>query len=331
MARVFIGIPTLNRPVMVCETINSVLAQGYSDWQAVVSDNVSKGNASDQVAAFVAELCDPRLSFFQQPSNEGEYGQGRFFFEQARSLGADFLVILHDDDVLEPDYLQRATTALDAHQDATFFVCNPSIIDDAGMVNPANTQAFDERWGRKDVQEGHIDVLNTHMRHGFTPISGAFFRLSALIESGFVDPDLTGCFPFESNIFLRLGERGMRAWFTPDRLFRLRWHNQQMTNWGFLNDTGIVDATIRLFERRRFNGDNERLRRRLLGRLHRVQALHRARDGDRISARKAALKALRSNPASIKSWLIGSATIIAPTIVGILVRKHFVPRTYSSI
>lgn len=331
MARVFIGIPTLNRPDMVREAIHSVLAQSYCDWAAVVSDNLSTGNTSAQVAEYVSNINDKRLTFFQQPVNEGEYGQGRLFFKLAREADSDYLVILHDDDVLEPNYLEQAIAALDKHPDASFFVCNPNIIDVQGAKNSGNTSRFDERWGRTGLSEGYIDVLNTHMRCGFTPISAAFFRIDALIKSGFVDSDLTGCFPFESNIFLRLGELGERAWFSPERLFRLRWHNQQMTNWGFLSVSSIVNNTVVLFERRHFTGNNEYFRLQALGRLYRVRAFHRARERDHQGARHDALLALRTNPASLRTVLFGSAILLAPGLIGYIVRKHFVPLTYSTV
>ncbi len=328
MARVFIGIPTLNRPELVRETVRSVIAQTFTDWRAIVSDNVSAGDAAERVRRWVEELGDPRVTFHQQAENGGEYGQGRFFF--ARAGGEEHLVIVHDDDVLKPGFISAAVEALAANPGAAFFVCNPWILAEDGSRRDDFTRRFDECWGRTGVREGLIDVLDTHMRTGFTPISGAVFRMAALRDSGFVDDDLFGCFPFESNVFLRLGERGAKAWFTPRRLFGLRWHSQQMINWGFLNDEEIVSSTIRLFERRRFKGDNERKRRQLLGRLHRVGALHRARAGDLPGARRAAVAAIRANPASLKTWVVGPAALVAPSLVGAVVRAHFSPRMFAS-
>jgi cellulose synthase/poly-beta-1,6-N-acetylglucosamine synthase-like glycosyltransferase len=331
MAKIFVGIPTLNRPDMVQETIWSLLHQTRCDWRAVVSDNVSEGDASARVETFVRGLADDRISFHQQPVNGGEYGQGRYFFEQAQRGGEDFMVIVHDDDLIEPTFLEAAVSALERNREAAFFVCNPTVISAVGQPRPEWSRDFDRRWGREGVAEGFIDVLDTHMRSGFTPISCAFFRTSALIASGFVDQDLSGCFPFESNVFLRLGERGMQAWFSPDRLFRLRWHSQQMINWGFLNSETIVEATIRLFERRQFTAENERRRRQTLGRLHRVDALHRASAGDKAGARTAARAAIRANPQSVRTWLVAGASILSPGLAGAVVRSWFGPRTFSSV
>src|ERR1700730_1719730 len=80
MTKVFIGIPTFNRPLIVRDTSMSVRAQTFGDYRVVVSDNVSSGDAADQVERFVAELEDPRFVFHRQTENGGEDGQGRFFF-----------------------------------------------------------------------------------------------------------------------------------------------------------------------------------------------------------------------------------------------------------
>lgn len=329
MARTFIGVPTLNRPELVKLTVHSVLAQTDGDWVMVVSDNVSEPAAREAVAQWVASLGDPRVRFHAQPRNDGEYGQGRYFIAEAERLGCEFLAILHDDDLVRPDYVARATALLDEHAAAAYVAPALDIIDDEGDVRDEWTRSFDARWGRTGAREGWIDVLDSHMQWGFTPITGAFFRLAALRESGFVDADMHGCFPFETNIFLRLGERGARAWYLAEPVLQLRWHQQQMRNWGFLNQPSIVEQTIRLFERRRFTGLNERRRRQLLGRLQRVWALHCARQGDADGARQAAWASLRHNPTSLRNWLVGGASLLVPGVVGGLVRRTFRPDTYS--
>jgi hypothetical protein len=329
MARTFIGVPTLNRPQLVKLTVDSVRAQTDGNWLLVVSDNVSEPAAQAEVAQWIESLGDPRVRFHAQPRNDGEYGQGRFFLGQAERLCCDFLAILHDDDLIRPDYVARASALLGQHPEAGYVAPALQIIDDDGQVREDWTRSFDERWGRVGAVEGWIDVLDSHMQWGFTPITGAFFRLSALRDSGFVDADMHGCFPFESNIFLRLGERGGRAWYTTEPLLQLRWHQQQMRHWGFLNQPSIVEQTIRLFERRRFDGLNERRRRQLLGRLQRVWALHCARQGDVTGARQAAWASLGHNPASVRNWLVGGASLLVPGAVGRLVRRTFRPDTYS--
>src|SRR5665213_1425768 len=76
VARIFIGIPTVNRPQLVVEAIDSLRNQTFSDYRVIVSDNKSDGDVADQVEQFIASLNDPRFTFHRQPANKGEYGQG---------------------------------------------------------------------------------------------------------------------------------------------------------------------------------------------------------------------------------------------------------------
>src|SRR5258706_4801136 len=110
MSRIFVGIPTRNRPRFVREAIESVLAQSCGEFHVVVSDNASCAEASDSVGRYVSSLDDDRLTFVRQESNTGEYGQGRYLFRRAE--GHEFFVILHDDDILRPRYFAKALDAL---------------------------------------------------------------------------------------------------------------------------------------------------------------------------------------------------------------------------
>ncbi|OFW27881.1 MAG: hypothetical protein A3H97_16590 [Acidobacteria bacterium RIFCSPLOWO2_02_FULL_65_29] len=323
MARALIGIPTFNRPHFVISALRSVVAQTFTDWRAIVSDNASASPTRDAIREFVAELGDPRVTFHQQESNLGEYGQGRYFFRQAQDDGCEYLTILHDDDAMEPSFLESAVEALEKQPGMALFACNPYIMTADGVRSDDLTDGFDRRSRRTGVREGVIDVLSTHMACGFTPISGAFFRVSALRDSGFVDEDLYGCVPFENNIFVRLGERGAKAWFDPRRLLRFRSHSQQMQKTDYLNNEDYVRLSIRLFERRRFEGGNERRRRQVLGRLYRIEALHKARAGETAEARRRVASAIRANPTSVSTWLVAAAVYGAPILARGAARAWF--------
>ncbi len=125
MPTVCIGIPTINRPQLVRETIRSVLAQTFSDFKVTVSDNCSSHDAIESVRRFIDSIADDRIEFHVQPTDVGEYGQGRFFMQQAQ--GFDYLMILHDDDVLESSYLQKSVAVLESHPDVSLFMAIPTL------------------------------------------------------------------------------------------------------------------------------------------------------------------------------------------------------------
>jgi glycosyltransferase involved in cell wall biosynthesis len=311
MSTVFVGIPTYNRPTMVQDAILSVCAQRFDDFRVIVSDNCSARRAADETERFVAELADDRIGFYRQPENGGEYGQGRFLFEQAR--GHQLFVILHDDDVMLPDFLAAGVAALAADPAAAFFVANAYAMDREGRRSGALTRFHLRGHGRFGARDGSFDVLTKHMLHGFAPISGTLFRRAALEQSGFVDADLGGNFPFESNIFLRLGEAGAQACFSSRELLGVRYHGGTLSGPHLLWDPAVIGTCIRLWERRSFTGRLERRRRKLLSRYRRAEALIQLRNGNIREAQSTLAAALHDNAGSVKAWAMAPLMLAAPS------------------
>lgn len=311
--RVFVGIPTINRPEFVREAIASIAAQGLTDVRVVVSDNGSPPAIRDDIAAYVAGLSDPRFSFVAQPVNQGEYGQGRFLFAEAQRSGAAYFMILHDDDLVAPHLLERAIAQLDATPGYALFVGDAELIDEKGDHHPDRTRTHRIEHGRTRHPGGAFDILREHLAHGFTSISATVFRVADLTAAGLTDPDLTGNYPFECNVMVRLGDRGAQGFFAREPLYKLRFHSGSMRVYARLIDNPqMVRTTLRLFERRRYAGANERRRRVLVSRLRRADALLRLRDGDLTGCRAALVDACAANPLSPKAWMCRAVARVAP-------------------
>lgn len=311
MTSVFIGIPTFNRPELIVQTIESVRSQSYTDFRAVVSDNGSDGDTIERVRAYIAALGDPRFSFHVQPRNDGEYGQGRFFLDA--SQGSPYLMILHDDDLLTPDYLRLAVAALNGRSHVAIYVANPWLIDADGAVSASETRNYLDGHGRRRQPAGEFQVLDAHLAYGFTPISGTLFRREALLKSGFVDPDAVGNYPFECDLFLRLGDIGATGWFSPAQLLKVRFHDGSLRNTlHLMHNPFVVRSMIRLFSERRYDGWRERRRKALLSRLLRADALIQLREGDLRNARRSAGQACKANPLSANGWAARLQLSLAP-------------------
>lgn len=94
-------IPTFNRPQLLKQAIRSALAQrGDVPIEVVVIDNDAECQFNAE--AITASFNDVRLQYVRNQSNYGMCGNWNRCLELAR---ADWLTILHDDDLLHPDYL----------------------------------------------------------------------------------------------------------------------------------------------------------------------------------------------------------------------------------
>ncbi len=293
------------------EAVESLRIQSFHYFRAVVSDNCSSGSVGEEVRAFIEGLGDPRISFVQQPENGGEYGQGRYLLEAARN--ADYFCILHDDDLLAPAYLRRAVKALDAAPQASLFVANPWLLDEHGHPSQPQTMVYHREHGRLRQQAGPFSILETHMESGFTPISGTLFRTADLHRSGFVDPDCHGNFPFELNIFTRLGDIGATGWFDPELMLGIRYHSGSLRNTlGLMHNPAVVGTMLRILERRHYEGAPERRRRAIVSRLHRADAQLRLEAGDLDGARAAIRRACDINPLSARAWSMRARLSLVP-------------------
>lgn len=315
MTKVFVGIPTKDRPHFLRETVQSVLAQTFTDFRVIVSDNRSRPEVSREIEAFVRSLDDPRVSYFLQPIDEGEYGQGRYFISQCEE---PFFAILNDDDLLEPDHLENALRVLESVPSAAFYCNSQNLIDADGALLEQRTREYEHKQGRDQFQEGIMhDVLENLLYYGgLFSISGSVIRTSAVKEYGLVDPNCSGLFPFEFNVFLRLAEQGHRAWYTPRRSVRFRCHdNTQRSADNPPFNRVMMGTLIKLLECRRFYGTAERRRRRLLSFCYRNYAyiLYIARD--RKACYRYLSRALRLNPLAWNIWAYVGFAILVPFLI----------------
>lgn len=107
---VSVGLPTFNRVSLLKRAIESVLAQDYSNFELVVSDNAS----TDGTQALCEEFCrrDQRIRYVRQPTNLGAGDNFQAVLEQAQGK---FFMWLGDDDWLDRGYLSACTRVLALH------------------------------------------------------------------------------------------------------------------------------------------------------------------------------------------------------------------------
>jgi glycosyltransferase involved in cell wall biosynthesis len=104
---VSIGIPTFNRAKMLERAVRSVLAQTHSNLELVISDNASNDETEALCRTIAAH--DPRVRYMRQESNIGQFPNFNVLYGALRS---PYVMVLADDDWLEPDYLGRCVAAL---------------------------------------------------------------------------------------------------------------------------------------------------------------------------------------------------------------------------
>lgn len=125
--RVSIGIPTRNRLEYLKLALDSARAQTYSNLEIVVSDNLS----NDGTREYLKSLTDARVRCLLQEENLGMVGN---FNACLRAASGDLFLMLSDDDLLEPDAIERLSEAFRGPEAGSIGLtwCPSTIIDAAG-------------------------------------------------------------------------------------------------------------------------------------------------------------------------------------------------------
>lgn len=125
--RVSIGMPVFNGERYLAEALDSILAQTYSDFELIISDNASTDGTQEICRAYAAR--DRRIRYFRNEKNLGASKNFNRVFEL--SSGEYFKWAAHDD-LCAPEYLERCVEVLD--RKPSVVVCHPkvSIIDEHG-------------------------------------------------------------------------------------------------------------------------------------------------------------------------------------------------------
>lgn len=127
--RVTIGLPVYNGRNYLAQTMESLLAQTYTDFEIVISDNAS----TDETEAICREFAarDDRVRYFRNEENIGASANYNRAFELGR--GIYFKWAAHDD-LLAPTYLERCVEVLDQNPDVVLAYTQAKAIDDKGEI-----------------------------------------------------------------------------------------------------------------------------------------------------------------------------------------------------
>jgi len=124
---VSIGLPVYNGEKYLEETLDSILAQTYTNFELIISDNASTDLTSEICLAYANK--DPRIRYVRNEKNQGAAWNFNRVFEL--SVGDYFKWAAHDD-ILDSEFLFKCVEVLD--QDSSMVLCfsKAQVIDEHG-------------------------------------------------------------------------------------------------------------------------------------------------------------------------------------------------------
>lgn len=155
--RVTIGLPVYNGDQFLAEAIDTLLAQTFSDFELIISDNAS----TDGTEAICRDRAarDPRIRYFRSDTNRGAMWNFNRVVELAR--GEYFKWAAHDDKH-EPTYVERCVEVLDRDPSVVLACTRLIDIDENDVRKPVDVPHL--RWDSPRPNVRFRALANPHHR-----------------------------------------------------------------------------------------------------------------------------------------------------------------------
>ncbi|MBA2665904.1 MAG: glycosyltransferase [Trueperaceae bacterium] len=171
---VTVGVSTYNRADgYLREALASALAQTYEPLEIVISDNAS----TDATGDVVAEMADERVRYVRLEKNVGANGNFNSCLQLAKG---EYFLLLHDDDRIDADMVERCMAALERSGAAA----PPGLIRTGTRVIDAEGSVTSER--RNEARSESLADLMTSWFDGETSMyfCNTIFRTEVLRDAG---------------------------------------------------------------------------------------------------------------------------------------------------
>lgn len=114
---VSIIIPTYNRAHLIGETLDSVLAQIYTNWECIIVDDGSIDDTEEIIASYIKK--DMRFQYYHRPIDRQKGANA------CRNIGyelsnGEYIKWFDSDDIMHPDFLAKQVQALEQNKDLDF-------------------------------------------------------------------------------------------------------------------------------------------------------------------------------------------------------------------
>ncbi len=230
---VSITIPAYNAELYLAETLQSVLAQSFNDWEAIIIDDGSTDSTAGIARSFAAK--DRRIRLFQQ-ENAG-LANARNFGYQESSAESEFCIFLDSDDVWEPNCLEILIAAYKSTSDSLIVYGYARYIDSESSPIPmrdlSDTYKIRYAFTNKTRIEIPWDYPTTFesLIYQNSIISAGLVLIprSTLRAAGLFFPDLTvpGCEDWD--MWLRIARQG-KITLAPTVVMAYRVHPNSMSS-----------------------------------------------------------------------------------------------------
>lgn len=223
--KVSIGLPVYNGEKYLEQALQSILAQTFTDFELILSDNASTDRTAEICERYAAQ--DSRIRYNRNDKNIGGANNENLTFTLSR---APYFRLSADDDYLEPEWLARAVEILDANPDVVLAYSRAYRVDAEGK----NIGVLNRLLGTSDKPHERFRNLYT-WEHNCEPTYGLIRRevmRKTDLQMNYTDSDRTFLCELALNgkfyqipefLFSKRYHAGMSTQIFPDYRERMVW------------------------------------------------------------------------------------------------------------
>jgi glycosyltransferase involved in cell wall biosynthesis len=183
--RVSIGVPVYNGEKYIRATLDSVLAQTYSDLEIIVTDNCSTDSTPQIVQEYAAR--DSRVIYVRNATNLGPALNYKVSVDLARG---EYFKWNPADDVCHPQFVEQCVKPLEADPTVVLVYPRTTIIDPQGQIVRKYDYELDLDHPNPATRLWRLMTVN-HKIHGAHEMYG-LIRLSELRKTPCMRPHVRG-------------------------------------------------------------------------------------------------------------------------------------------
>jgi glycosyltransferase involved in cell wall biosynthesis len=227
MPRVTVVVPTYKRPTMLDETLISIRAQTYSDFEIIICDDISDPLTGEVIRCHVN--ADSRV--IHRRTDRPLPHQWGTIMRGIDEASGEFIAILEDDNTWEPLFLERMVAVLAERPEVDLVFCDHWVTDHQGRINAVTTDEVTKRWKRDQLTPGlHQPFTRVALiDRSVAMTSATVLRRSALDVTDV--PEEVGA-SVDLWLLYLVARRKRGAWYIAERLSRYRVHDESITSNG---------------------------------------------------------------------------------------------------
>jgi glycosyltransferase involved in cell wall biosynthesis len=309
--KVSIIIPTYNRYELLLETIQSVLAQTYQDYEMLIIDDGSSDGTYDRIQTLFGEYAKVKIV---EQANQGRSAARNKGLSIARG---EYIVFCDDDDWFLPEYLEKHVSNLDTHLNYGIIFSDMNFCDSHGKLICRGSEYHGVRPPSGEIFEAMLIKCLV-----YAPAC-AMVRKQCLDEIGDFDESLEGIEDWD--LWLRLAAR-YKFFFLDEPLSNYRIHSQMSTYQQVDLISKLKKIRAKICEMPEFKVASRETK----SRFYVIYGTMKIMIGEISPGRNLLVEGLKSNPVQVRAYFLYLCSVFGVRIFReiIFVKRWLVRKLY---